>query len=245
MTDARPPACIAPAAVGLYGATGKMGLKISELIARDFSESTRLVAAIGSNDAMDALADADVVIDFSLPEGTQRLIAWLQAREGRPPALVCGTTGLDDATHADLDVLSQKTRVLHSNNFSAGVAALTAVLEYAAPMLRRLDYTPVLTEAHHRGKKDAPSGTAKTLRDALEPHFSDGIAVHSIRAGEVIGKHDVTFYGGDDEIVIGHEAKDRRLFARGAIDAAVWLYQQTARSGRFTMQSYFRQRYLD
>lgn len=243
MADSRSPA--QPVAVGLFGAGGKMGLAIAELIGRDFAESAQLVAAVSSNDPLDSLADADVILDFSLLSGTQRLLDWLRSFNGVPPTLVCGTTGLDDRAFADLDDLSRRTRVLQSNNFSAGVAALSAIIEQAAPILRRLGYTPVLTETHHRSKKDAPSGTAKTLRDVLEPQYPEGLAVHSIRAGEVIGKHDVTFYGSDDEIVIGHDAKDRRLFARGAIEAALWLCQRPARHGRFTMETYFRERYLN
>lgn len=243
MTDRRPPA--SPVPVGLCGAAGKMGLAITQLISREYAASAELVAAVSASDPIESLADAAVILDFSLPAGTRTLLDWLATLDGQPPTLVCGTTGLDDQARNDLDALSRRTRVLQSNNFSAGVAALGAIIEQAAPMLRRLGYTPVLTETHHRSKKDAPSGTAKTLREVLEPEFPDGLAVHSIRAGEVIGKHDVTFYGRDDEIVIGHDAKDRRLFARGAIDAALWLCQQPARSGRFTMQSYFRERYLD
>lgn len=243
MTDSRPPA--SPLPVGLYGASGKMGIAITELITREYAPSAQLVAAVTSSDPIESLADAAVILDFSLPQGTRQLLDWLGSVDGQPPTLVCGTTGLDDEARRNLDSLSRRTRVLQSNNFSAGVAALGAIMEQAAPMLRRLGYTPVLTETHHRSKKDAPSGTAKTLREVLEPQFPDGLAVHSIRAGEVIGKHDVTFYGRDDEIVIGHDAKDRRLFARGAIEAAIWLCQQPARHGRFTMQSYFRERYLD
>ncbi len=222
-----------------------MGRSVIERVAADFAEQAEVVARVSSQDNVDDLANVDVIVDFSLPYGTDRLIGWLKNRGERAPLLVSGTTGLTDDVLDGLRQLGKNTKVLHSNNFSAGVAALTGILEFAVPVLEELGYTPVLTEAHHEHKLDAPSGTAKSLCETLQPDAPESIQVHSIRAGEVIGKHDVRFYGAHDEIVIGHEAKDRGLFARGAVDAALWLYRQPETCGSYTMQSYFRKRYLD
>ena len=230
--------------VAVYGATGRMGRAVTGLLARDYSAEARLVAAIGSGQALDSLVDADVIIDFSLPDGTRTLLDWLRTLPGKPPVLVSGTTGLSESAFAELETLAASTRVMQANNFSAGIAALDSILEFAAPILSQLNYTPVMTEAHHQHKKDAPSGTAKTLGETLESAFPAGVDTHAIRAGEIIGKHDITFYGGSDEISISHDARDRTLFARGAIDAALWLCRQPAGSGLYTMRSYFRERFL-
>jgi len=115
------------------------------------------------------------------------------------------------------------------------VAVLVRILEAAAPLLAELGYTPVLVEAHHRHKKDAPSGTALNLRQAMHP-FAD-VQTHAIRAGETTGRHEVTFYGERDRIVAGHEALDRDLFATGAIEAALWLHAQRVPACH-DMQSY-------
>lgn len=193
-----------------------------------------------------ALADlrrADVIIDFSLPEATASLVEYLQQCGGRLPSVVCGTTGLPASVHGELAMLAESTKVFYATNFSAGVAALAGILGQAAPILRELGYTPVLTEVHHAHKVDAPSGTARTLLDVLAPDSPESVQVHSVRAGEVIGKHDVVFYGPDDQIVIGHEARDRALFARGALEAALWLEAQPERCGSYTMASYFEKRF--
>lgn len=234
----------APISVAVYGATGRMGRAVTELLARDYSAEAQLVAAIGSGQPLEALADADVIIDFSLPDGTNTLLGWLRALSGKPPVLVSGTTGLGESAFAEMETLAASTRVMQANNFSAGIAALNSILEFAAPILSQLNYTPVMTEAHHQHKMDAPSGTAKTLGETLESAFPTGVDTHAIRAGEVIGKHDITFYGRSDEISISHDARDRTLFARGAIEAALWLCRQPAGSGLYTMRSYFRERFL-
>ena len=222
-----------------------MGRAVIDTLTADFARQAEVAARISSQDTIDDFANVDVIVDFSLPDGTDRLIGWLQNRGERAPVLVSGTTGLADDVLDRLRKLGESTKVLHSNNFSAGVAALTSILEFAVPVLEELGYTPVLTEAHHEHKRDAPSGTAKSLCETLQPDAPDSIQVHSIRAGEVIGKHDVRFYGAHDEIVIGHEAKHRGLFAQGAVDAALWLCRQPEPCGSYTMQSYFRKRYLD
>lgn len=222
-----------------------MGRAVIERVTADFAEQADVVASVSSHGTMDDLANVDVIVDFSLPDGTGQLVGWLHQLQQPPPVLVSGTTGLAPDLLERLEKLGEITKVLHSNNFSAGIAALTSILEFASPVLEKLGYNPVLTESHHKHKLDAPSGTAKSLCHVLHPDSPESIQVHSVRAGEVIGKHDVTFYGTHDEIVIGHEAKDRDLFARGAVDAALWLCRQPEPCGSYNMQSYFRQRYLD
>lgn len=221
-----------------------MGRAISALAAGEAYRDTAVIAAEpGSDGELDALGNCDVVIDVSLPAGTASLVAWFESSSSLP-ALVSGTTGLDAELTARLLSLGEHTRVLHAPNFSSGVAALHEIAAFANPMLSTLGYKPILTETHHRHKVDAPSGTARTLQAVVAPDNPDSVETHSVRTGEVIGHHELKYVGPDDEISFVHDAKDRRLFARGALEAALWLAAQREH-GAYTMQSYFRKRFLE
>lgn len=230
--------------VAVLGASGRMGRAVVELIEHDYREECRLTAEVSSSDSLDALVDADIVIDFSLPEGTAALAAALKSST-RPATVVCGTTGLSSEALADLRALGATHRVLHANNFSSGVAALTAVLDFASPMLQSLGYSAVITETHHGGKRDAPSGTAKVLQAAVQPDGPESVQTHSVRAGAVIGEHEVRFFGPDDEIEFRHAARNRSLFARGALDAGLWLHAEHRSAGFMSMTDYFAARFLN
>lgn len=220
-----------------------MGRSVIGLLRSDYAEQARVAAAIDTrNGSLDELLRVDAVIDFSLPAGTGVLLDWFAKQSGEMPVYVCGTTGLDDVLHGKLHELGRTMRVMHASNFSSGVAAMAAILKFATPMLTALGYAPRMTEVHHVHKLDAPSGTAKSLCRVIRPDNPASLAVTSVREGEVVGKHDVIFSGIADQLVIAHEASDRSLFARGAIDAALWLCEQ-AGSGSYTMESYFQKRF--
>ena len=221
-----------------------MGRAVTELIDGEYRERCRLAASVSSQSQnLDALNSTDVVVDFSLPAGTHRLVHWLSRRDGPTPALVCGTTGLADEELGHLRRLGRTRPVLHANNFSSGLAAFQAALEFAAPVFGSLGYTPVITETHHVGKKDAPSGTAKVLQRTLDPATPESVQTHSVRTGTVIGEHQVEFHGPDDRITFSHTALNRALFARGALEAALWLCSQKRNLGFLTMRDYFRARF--
>ncbi len=224
---------------GLLGASGRMGTLVAALIEAHYADRLKLVAALsGHSPDLDALHACDLVIDFSLPAGTARLVDWLSTNKDRPTTVVSGTTGCTDAVLVQFLELGRTRRVMHATNFSAGVAAVSRLLRTAAPLLESLGYTPVLTETHHRHKKDAPSGTALTLTDALRSAYPEPVQTHSIRAGEVVGRHEVTFFGDHDTLTLGHDALDRGVFARGAIDAALWLHGLDAACGSYTIDDY-------
>jgi 4-hydroxy-tetrahydrodipicolinate reductase len=165
------------------------------------------------------------------------------ASENKLPALAVGSTGWSSNEKNIISKLAQRTSVLQTSNFSLGVATLNRILRDAAPLLRKLGYTPVLVEAHHCHKKDAPSGTALLLRDTIAA--ADGAEpcqTHSIRAGEVIGDHEVTYYGAADHLCFGHFAQDRGLFARGSIEVALWLAKMArAQSGQLSMDDFVKE----
>jgi 4-hydroxy-tetrahydrodipicolinate reductase len=233
--------------IGLLGAPGRMGQTLSRLIKSDYSTVAQISAEVGRGDSMEGLLESDVVIDFSSPraclEWVHTLLKQAQEAPHRPlPAVVVGTTGLTSADEQLLRKLGEQTPVLMASNFSTGVSALARILEQAAPLLQKLGYTPVLVETHHSHKKDAPSGTALSLKKTLEPPFASPIPIHSIRAGEVIGEHEVHFYGKHDRIILSHLAQDRCIFASGAIQAALWLAQnrnEPTTQGLLTLEHYF------
>ena len=159
----------------------------------------------------------DVAVDFSLPQGFDRILAACVARNA---ALVSGTTGLEGPQLESLQLAGQRIPVLHASNFSLGVAVLTELVERAAAALPGWDCD--IVEAHHARKQDAPSGTALTLGESAG---RAGAAVHyaSLRAGDIVGEHLVQFTGTGERIELIHRAANRDIFARGALAAAARL----------------------
>ena len=203
--------------------------------------------------ADELIREADVVLDVSAPPFLAGVLdAHGDALAGR--ALVVGTTGLDDALVQRLDALAERSAVLVAANFSIGVNLLLALVEEAARRLPAKRYDVEIVEAHHRGKVDAPSGTALALGRAvatgrgkeLEPLRRDGrsghtgeratgeVAFHAIRGGGVAGDHRVYFLGARERLELAHSAADRSLFAEGALVAARWIAGRAA--GRYTMR---------
>ena len=231
--------------LAVSGALGRMGAAVAavagetagvELAARfDRSPGQGLV----SRDA--ALAAAEVVVDFSAPEASVAL-AEAAAAQGRP-ALVIGTTGLTPGQDAAVARAAERIAVLRSGNFSLGVNLLLGLVERAARALPAADWDAEVSEAHHRRKVDAPSGTALMLGEAVAsgrgvaldavaerardgitgPRREGAIGFSVVRGGGIVGEHGVVFAAEDEVVTLSHSALDRRLFARGAVRAAQWL----------------------
>jgi len=177
----------------------------------------------------------DILIDFTLPGGTRDAAAWC-ARNG--VALLSGTTGLTDEDIKALKTTARKVPVLWAPNLSHGVALMTALVREAAEALGvSADIT--INDIHHKHKLDAPSGTALALASAVMdghsqrledlPADDEGeLTFTSVREGEVIGEHTVSFELADEVIEITHKALDRDVFAKGALKAGEWLVGQEA-----------------
>lgn len=210
----------------IHGASGRMGQSLLRLAAG--REALAVVAAVSqtvSQRAVDGVPwfsarelqgvpTFDVAIDFSLPEGFDRVLA-LCLQRGVP--LVSGTTGLSDAQKAALQAASLQIPLVWESNFSPGVAVLTDLVERAARRMQGWDCD--IIEMHHRGKRDAPSGTALSLGAAAErggaaPRFA------SVRAGDIIGEHCVQFATLGERVELAHRAESRDIFAGGALLAA-------------------------
>lgn len=211
----------------------------------DVAGAGHVGVAIG-DDVASALLGADVVIDFSRPEGLSKVLA---AARRANVAVVSGTTRLDAVVEKQLDDAAQVIPVLWAPNTSLGVQVLAHLV---AEAVRRLGpgFDIEIVETHHRAKVDSPSGTAVRLADAARqarnelrsvygregnvgPRSDDEIGVLAVRGGDVIGDHSVHLLGLGERIELTHKATNRDLFARGAIRAAKFLVGKSA--GRYSM----------
>lgn len=242
--------------IGILGSSGRMGKLLCQLISEDDSKQARLGPTVSEGNPLHPLLASDVVIDFSQPKALVELANLaLQSSsngkddaQGKLPAFVIGTTGWDLDARRKIEALAEKTPVLLSSNFSMGVQALLHVLKSHSKMLLDLGYTPVIVETHHRHKKDSPSGTALSLQRAISNSSPGNVQTHSVRAGEVIGQHEITFHGASDHLVLSHTADDRSIFAKGAIEVALWIekYRREPRPDKkniLSMETFFNHRY--
>ena len=202
---------------------GKMGHMIESIA---LERGHEIVCIIDQNNLCDfeseAFASADVAIEFTTPQTAEQNIrrAW---SAGVP--VVCGTTGWDvEAIKQE----AQEAGLMWSSNYSIGVNILFALNRQLAKLMAAYpDYTPHMTEVHHIHKLDAPSGTAKTLQEAIGEERLPIADVESIREGEVPGIHTVVWDSKVDTISISHSAKSRKGFALGAVIAAEWMKGKT------------------
>jgi 4-hydroxy-tetrahydrodipicolinate reductase len=191
------------------------------------------------DDIAKEIANCDVVIDFSHPNASNDLDRI--CGEAKKPTVI-GTTGHSKGERAALEALAVSVPVVLSPNFSVGVNTLFWLTRKAAEMLGE-DFDLEITEMHHRMKKDAPSGTAKKLAEILcevrkldyakdVRHGREGlvgertakeIGLHSVRGGDVVGDHTVTFAGAGERLELIHKAASRETFALGALRAARWV----------------------
>ncbi len=213
---------------------GKMGRAIADLAPE---RGWTVVAKLGEGamkgaPARDALADADVAVEFTVPAAAPDNIRTLV---GLGCPTVVGTTGWHDAFDAVRQfVVDRQGAILTAPNFSLGVNAFERIVAEAARVLHAATgFDAHEIETHHAAKKDAPSGTAKTLATAAEREWGSPIPIASVRTGFVPGTHEFIFDAPFEQIRLTHTARDRRVFAEGALLAAAWLI---GKRGVFTMQ---------
>ncbi|KTG09892.1 4-hydroxy-tetrahydrodipicolinate reductase [Haloprofundus marisrubri] len=243
-----------PVRVAITGATGRMGVELRELAADRDDLTVVLVVSRSGDDTDDELEDAadlpslleerdpDVLVDFTGPESSVEYVA---ACVGTEIPVVVGTTGFSAEQNAALEDAGESIPLLKAANFSRGIAGLRRAVREAVSALPGYDIE--LTETHHNGKRDAPSGTANTILDDIEteretdnrvhgregdqPREAGEIGVHARRAGDVTGEHEVLLAGNHEVLSLTHRAGSRGVFAAGALDAAVWLAGREA--GRY------------
>lgn len=232
--------------VGIHGIAGRMGGTLVETAAA--REEPTVIFGVDSQPAVDlgvpiygpdelenALEEhaPDAIIDFSVPEASASLTSACATTD---TPLVVGTTGFDEEELSVLQEASASVPVLKATNFSRGIQGLLRAL---GPALESLpDYDVEVMETHHNAKRDAPSGTAKTIleeiaayrdfetvpgREGIQPREANEVGMLVRRAGDVRGEHEVMLADNDEVLTISHRAEDRAVFAAGALDAAVWL----------------------
>lgn len=249
----------------INGAFGKMGVEVAGAVLADGAVSLAACVdrkghpscgrdyglcigkgpmGITAVDAVDPkLAENAVIIDFSSPQSTRALLEKAGDSKFR---MVIGTTGLTDADYALAKRVALRIPLLVSPNMSLGVNLLFSIAEIAASRLKD-DFDVEIIEAHHRFKKDAPSGTAKRLGEVIAKaqggeyesrvrHGRSGISandrprgeigMHAVRGGDIVGDHTVLFAGIGERIELRHMAHNRGPLARGAVAAAKWLWTQ-------------------
>ncbi|MGN6506136.1 MAG: 4-hydroxy-tetrahydrodipicolinate reductase [Tepidisphaeraceae bacterium] len=254
--------------IAITGAAGRMGQRLialavasgdlkvvgaieragSTVLEKDAGEIAGM-GKIGVPISSDLAATPNVLIDFTAPVGMRH---WLKACRDRGIAMVIGTTGLTDDDHAAIDVAAQDIAILQAGNMSLGVTVLCKLVAEAAKLLGD-DYDVEIMEAHHRFKKDAPSGTAEMIANAAlqglartrenlvygrhggdVPRQTKDVGMHSLRMGDEVGLHTAYFGGLGERLELTHKATNRDTFVHGALKAARWIAQQ--KPGRYTIQ---------
>jgi 4-hydroxy-tetrahydrodipicolinate reductase len=215
---------------------GKMGQAIRQLaLEKGWSVATVLgerESSGGSGINAGTLGNADVAVEFTQPDAAVANIT-ASLRAGVP--VVAGTTGWYDALPEVTRIAKETgTGFLWSPNFSLGVNVLIELARYAGTLMRPLEgFDAHIVETHHSRKKDAPSGTAIALGKAASDTLDRPIPTTSVRTGSVPGTHELIFDGAFEQLALTHLARDRRVFAEGALKAADWLI---GKRGVFTMR---------
>jgi 4-hydroxy-tetrahydrodipicolinate reductase len=235
--------------VAINGSKGKMGQTLVEAV--NLNTNASLGAALDKGDNLnDSLQDFDVLIDFSRPEASLNAIS-ICKNSGK--AMVIGTTGFSDE---ELEVINQAATqipIVFAPNMSVGVNLTLKLLETSAKVIGH-DSSIEVIETHHRYKVDSPSGTALKMGEVVanalgrdladcaiygregidEPRDLNTIGFSSIRGGDVVGDHTVTFFMDGERVEITHKASSRMIYANGAVRAANWLHEKP--SGLYSMQ---------
>jgi len=218
-----------PVRVLLIGAAGRMGKTVLDLAQSDREIEIAERCDLGDS-IQPAMKNCDVAIDFSQANSIDE-VCHAALQHAKP--LVIGTTGHSHQQRKTIEETAHSVSIVLASNFSVGVNVLFWLTQKAAELLGS-DFNPEIVETHHKMKKDAPSGTAKTLAEILKGVRSSEIPIQSIREGDVVGEHTVIFKGPGESLELTHRAADRGVFARGALRAAKWIVDK--RPGLYSMQ---------
>ncbi len=242
--------------IGIYGPNGRMGkdiidhigkfssLKLSILCEKKGHKSIGKSVAnlIIEDDVENLLTRSDVVIDFTTPDATIRLLKIMDNLNIKKTALVTGTTGYTKAQEKNFKLLKKGKTILRSFNMSIGINLLKNLVAVTSQIIG--DKSDIeINEIHHNKKKDSPSGTALSLADSILKGGSKKIFIYreknndrtrkkneigfsSIRGGDVIGEHSVFFFLDGERIELKHIASSRQIFSIGALEAARWIFKK-------------------
>ena len=205
--------------LALFG-YGKMGHMIEQAATRAGIDVACVIDPVEGSRGK--LTDADVCVDFSEPDA---VIQNIKTAADARVSMVIGTTGwYDRIDEARRIVEAGQIGLVYGSNFSVGVNLMFKLAGYASEMFRRFElHDPFIEEAHHKFKKDAPSGTALSLKRIVEDKYNREVPTASTRAGHFPGKHTLGFDSEADTLEIIHTARTRAGFADGALIAAQWI----------------------
>ncbi len=213
----------------LIGAAGRMGQTVLDLAQSD--REIEIAAQCDLGDPIEsAMKNCDVAIDFSQADSIDEIC---RAASPHGKSLVIGTTGHSPQQRKTIEETAHSLPIVLASNFSVGVNVLFWLTQKAAELLGS-DFNPEIVETHHKMKKDAPSGTAKTLAEILKAVRNSKIPIQSIREGDVVGEHTVIFKGAGECLELTHRAANRGIFALGALRAAKWIVDKPP--GLYSMQ---------
>ena len=235
--------------IAINGSNGRMGQALIEAVKLNSNVSQGSILNRG-DDIERVLKDFDVLIDFTRPEATLDALSVCQSA-GK--AMVIGTTGFSDDALKVIDQASSDIPIVFAPNMSIGVNLTLKLLETTAKVIGT-DSNIEIVEAHHRHKVDSPSGTALKMGEVIanalgrdlsecavygregteEPRDRQTIGFSSIRGGDVVGEHTVTFFMEGERVEITHKASSRMTYANGAVKACQWLTNQE--NGLYSMQ---------
>jgi 4-hydroxy-tetrahydrodipicolinate reductase len=218
-----------PVRVLLIGAAGRMGRTVVELAGNDLKIEVAAQCDLGDSIER-AMKNCDVAIDFSQADSIDEIC---RATSQHGKSLVIGTTGHSQQQRKTIEETAHSVPVVLASNFSVGVNVLFWLTQKAAELLSA-DFNPEIVETHHKMKKDAPSGTAKTLAEILKAVRNSEIPIQSIREGDIVGEHAVIFGGPGESLELTHRAANRGIFALGALRAAKWIINKPP--GLYSMQ---------
>lgn len=226
-----------------YGAMGKI---VHEML----GDEVICIIGVEANSGLKSLNDfkdkIDVIIDFSNPANLDMILNYCIEKNCKA---VLATTGYTDSDYKKINEASKSCAILQSANFSLGVNLLNRLVREISPALKD-DFDIEIIEAHHNKKLDSPSGTANMLAKSIvdvtgfkinngrygnEKRIHEEIGISSIRGGTIVGEHEVLYCGLDEVITIKHEAFSKKIFAKGAITAAKWLFNKE--KGLYNMEN--------
>jgi len=207
-----------PVRVLLVGAAGRMGQTVLDLAQSDAEIEIAAQCDLGDSIEL-AMKNCDVAIDFSQADSIDEIC---RAALQHGKSLVIGTTGHSQQQRKTIEKTAHAAPIVLASNFSVGVNVLLWLTQKAATLLGS-DFNPEIVETHHKMKKDAPSGTAKTLAETLKAVRNTEIPIQSIRESDVVGEHTVIFSGPGESLELTHRAASRGIFAGGALRAAKWI----------------------
>lgn len=217
--------------IAVSGSKGKMGSRIIGLAKGDPEFQCTGEFDVDGN-AADAIKGCDCLIEFTAPEATMEHLAMCEKEK---KGIIIGTTGLSEEQRDKIKEASANIPVVISPNMSLGVNLLFNLVKTASKVLGS-EYEISILEAHHAEKKDAPSGTAKELEKIVKGIKGEDtdVVISSVREGEIVGEHTITFESDVDLIEITHSAKSRDILAKGALQAAKFIAGK--KNGLFTMK---------